>query len=100
MAAGLSEQWEALLVRGAPRARRDCGRTKTREPRWRPWPREHGAHGQPGLPLVAALAMGTPGWASFLWALAAAAAFLMHEPAVVLLGRRGPRTLRAHGTKA
>jgi hypothetical protein len=100
MAAGLSEQWEALLVRGAPRARRGWGVTSTRDPRWRPWPREHGAYGQLGLPLVTALAMGTPAWASFLWAIAAVAAFLMHEPAVVLLGRRGPRMLRANGSKA
>jgi hypothetical protein len=64
------------------------------------WPREHGAYGQLGAPLVAALAVTRPGAAA--WAIAAAAVllFLAHEPLLVVLGQRGPRALREHGARA
>lgn len=64
------------------------------------WPREHGAYGQLGLPLVAALAMGRPTIASALLAAGAVIAFLAHEPLLVWLGARGPRARREHGTRA
>ena len=57
------------------------------------WPREHGAYAQLALPLVAALALATPTLASAAIALAAVGAFLAHEPALILLGRRGERRL-------
>lgn len=44
-------------------------------------PREHGAYGQLGVPLVAALASGRPGVTAVGLAVAAAAAFLASEPA-------------------
>lgn len=63
-------------------------------------PREHGAYGQLGLPLVAALAMGSPSLASVLLASASVAAFVAHEPLLVVLGRRGPKALREDGARA
>lgn len=64
------------------------------------WPREHGAYGQLGLPLAAALAMGRPTIASGLMALGAVIAFIAHEPLLVWLGARGPRARREHGARA
>jgi len=64
------------------------------------WPREHGAYGQLGLPLVAALAMGRPTTSSLLFAASAIAGFIAHEPLLVWLGRRGPRARREHGARA
>lgn len=52
------------------------------------WPREHGAYVQLGAPLVVALAL-APSLAGGLLAAGAFAAFLAHEPLLVLLGRRG-----------
>ncbi|AUX20979.1 hypothetical protein SOCEGT47_014570 [Sorangium cellulosum] len=63
-------------------------------------PREHGAYGQLGLPLCAALAMGRPGLGACALALASVAAFLGHEPALIALGHRGPRALREDGGRA
>lgn len=63
-------------------------------------PREHGTYGQLAMPLVAALASARPSIASTLYAAAAACAFLAHEPALVLLGHRGPRALREAGARA
>jgi hypothetical protein len=57
-------------------------------------PREHGAYAQLGVPLVAALAASRPTIASASYALAACAAFVAHEPALVLLGHRGTRARR------
>ncbi|MBE7450030.1 MAG: YwiC-like family protein [Kofleriaceae bacterium] len=62
-------------------------------------PREHGAYGQLGVPLVAALASGRPGVTAVGLAVAAVAAFLASEPARVLAGHRGARARteqRAH----
>jgi YwiC-like protein len=54
-------------------------------------PREHGAFGEMAMPMAAALAGGRPGPAALLLATSAWAFFLAHEPALVLLGRRGER---------
>lgn len=54
-------------------------------------PREHGAWGQLALPLVTALALGRPGVAAILLAVAIVLAFVCHEPLVVVLGQRGRR---------
>jgi hypothetical protein len=63
-------------------------------------PREHGAYGQLAMPLVAALAMGRPGGASVLLTAASVAAFVAHEPLLVLLGQRGSRARRDDGPRA
>lgn len=57
-------------------------------------PKEHGAYGQIAFPLITAfLAAGvSPG--GMLLAAAVVAGFLAHEPALVLLGQRGPRAKR------
>jgi len=63
-------------------------------------PREHGAYAQLGLPLAAGLAMGRPGWASFLLAAASLCAFFAHESVLVLVGHRGVKARRVDGTRA
>ncbi|MCC7382259.1 MAG: YwiC-like family protein [Deltaproteobacteria bacterium] len=63
-------------------------------------PREHGAYGQLGVPLVAALAMGRPGAAALALTAAAALAFAAHEPLLVQLARRGHRARREDGPRA
>jgi len=57
-------------------------------------PREHGAYAQLALPLCAALGASRPSLASVCLVVAACAAFVAHEPALVLLGRRGARAGR------
>lgn len=64
------------------------------------WPREHGAWGQMAMPLATGLALGRPGASAWLFALAAALAFLAHEPALVLLGSRGLRAEKDDGRLA
>lgn len=64
------------------------------------WPREHGAWAQMAMPLATGLALGRPGPAAWLFALAAALAFLSHEPGLVLLGVRGPRARQDDGRLA
>lgn len=64
------------------------------------WPKEHGAYGQLGLPLLTALAMGTPSLSAVLLCAAAVAVFAAHEPLVVVLGRRGARAQREHARSA
>lgn len=63
-------------------------------------PREHGAYGQLGLPLVAGLALGRPGIAAFGLTIAWVAAFLAHEPLLVLLGQRGKKARAQDGARA
>jgi hypothetical protein len=58
-------------------------------------PREHGAYGQLLLPLLTAAAIGRPSFATLAIGVGAAAAFIGHEPLMVLLGRRGAAVLRA-----
>lgn len=62
-------------------------------------PREHGAYGQLAVPAVTAFAMGRPTLAACALALAAVLVFLAHEPALVVLGRRGSRASR-HAARA
>jgi hypothetical protein len=64
------------------------------------WPREHGAWGQLLYPLVCGLVLGRGAPAAWLLVVAAAAVFLAHESALVLLGQRGPRLLESHGARA
>jgi hypothetical protein len=54
------------------------------------WPREHGAYVQLLVPLAVALAI-APSLAGVLLAGGATAAFLAHEPLLVLRGQRGKR---------
>lgn len=63
-------------------------------------PREHGAYAQLALPLVAALAASRPSLGSACLALASCAAFVAHEPALVLLGHRGTRAQRESSATA
>ena len=60
--------------------------------KWRLLPREHGAYAQAVFPLLTALALGNGGAAPFLWAAAAIAVFIAHEPLLVLAGERGRRS--------
>ena len=63
-------------------------------------PREHGAYGQLALPLVTALGAAGVTGPGLLLAASAVAAFIAHEPASILLGRRGGRARRTLGTAA
>lgn len=63
-------------------------------------PREHGAYGQLAVPMAAALASARPGPSALLLAASAWAFFLAHEPALVLLGRRGARVRVEEGSRA
>lgn len=64
------------------------------------WPREHGAYGQLALPLIAALFSPRPTIPAALYAIGAVAGFLAHEPALILLGQRGPRARMGLGQAA
>lgn len=64
------------------------------------FPKEHGAYGQLLFPLVTSLAVAGVSAPSLLLALAAAAAFVAHEPLVVLLGGRGVRARREERRRA
>src|SRR5512144_1851394 len=64
------------------------------------FPREHGAWGQLAFPLATGLNIGRPGPAAFLLCAAVVAAFLGHEPLLVVLGQRGHRARDAHGRRA
>jgi hypothetical protein len=64
------------------------------------WPREHGAYIELLAPLLASLLFLWPSAAALSYALAACAAFLAHEPLLVLLGRRGARTKQALEARA
>jgi len=63
-------------------------------------PREHGAYGQLLLPIATALAIADVGMSALLTATAALAAFVAHEPLVVLLGGRGVRARREQRNRA
>ena len=73
--------------------------TKTKKPRSM-WPKEHGAYAQLAIPLVTAFACGRPTFAAALFAFAACAAFVAHEPGAILLGARGKRAWREDGPRA
>lgn len=64
------------------------------------FPKEHGAYGQLAFPLVTSLAVAGVAVPSLLVALAAAAAFIAHEPLLVLRGGRGIRVRREQGRRA
>lgn len=63
-------------------------------------PREHGAYGQLGVPLVASLALGMPNIAALGLAIGAVATFLAHEPLLILLGQRGTKARTHDGPRA
>lgn len=63
-------------------------------------PREHGAYGQLALPLVTSFAVAGITIPAALVGVAAVAAFLAHEPPLVLLGRRGVRARRNQSRSA
>lgn len=63
-------------------------------------PKEHGAYGQISFPLFAAFAVAGLSPGGLFLATAMIAGFLAHEPALVLLGLRGPRTKRELGAPA
>jgi len=64
------------------------------------FPKEHGAYGQLIFPLATSLLVAGVTASALLTALAAGAAFISHEPALVLLGRRGTRATRETGRRA
>lgn len=63
-------------------------------------PKEHGAYGQLGVPLVASLALSAPNLASIGLAVGAVATFLAHEPLLILLGQRGTKARSQDGPRA
>jgi hypothetical protein len=63
-------------------------------------PHEHGAWGQLAMPLLTAFAIGRPTLAALALATAIVAAFLAHEPAIVLLGQRGRRARDENANRA
>lgn len=65
-----------------------------------PLPREHGAYGQMAVPMLTALVLTRAHAESLLFAVAAVAGFLLHEPVVILLGRRGARAVEAEAGRA
>ncbi len=62
-------------------------------------PREHGAYAELAFPLATGLAAGGPTVAGVAFSLAAVVLFLAHEPAAVMLGRRGARLQLEHGAR-
>jgi YwiC-like protein len=63
-------------------------------------PKEHGAYGQLTFPLLTSFAVAGVSVPSALIACAVVAAFLAHEPLLILLGGRGPRAKREDGRRA
>lgn len=64
-------------------------------------PREHGAWAQLGATQLTAMAAGGAACAaSWCWTIAVAAAFVAHEPMLVLFGQRGARARRQLGAAA
>ncbi|MDP1572117.1 MAG: YwiC-like family protein [Vicinamibacterales bacterium] len=63
-------------------------------------PQEHGTYGEILFPLIAALAIGSPGAGAWGIAVASLGGFLAHEGFVVLLGRRGGRARREQARAA
>lgn len=64
------------------------------------WPREHGAYVQLLAPMLASLLFVRPSAAALAWACMAGTLFLLHEPVLVLLGRRGQRAKATLGGPA
>jgi len=63
-------------------------------------PKEHGAYGQLGFPLLSAMLLGKPTLASVLLVVGSVIAFFAHEPLVLLLGQRGKKALRRDAARA
>ena len=63
-------------------------------------PKEHGAYAELAVPMLAALTAGAPGASALLLSGSVWAFFLAHEPALVLLGRRGERARTEHRARA
>ena len=63
-------------------------------------PREHGAYGQLLMPLLVSLVIGGAAAGALALAAAAVAAFLAHEPLLVLLGQRDGRASRDRNADA
>ncbi len=63
-------------------------------------PREHGAYALVIAPLLTAFCRETPSWTGAALALATLAAFVLHEPVLILLSQRGPRARRELGALA
>jgi hypothetical protein len=64
------------------------------------WPREHGAYAQVVFPLATALWLGRASFSSIALSLAILAAFLAHEPLLIVLGARGAAVRREAGPRA
>ena len=64
------------------------------------FPKEHGAYGQLGFPLLTALTVAGVSITGLLIAAAAVAGFLAHEPLLVLAGHRGARAKREDRARA
>jgi hypothetical protein len=64
------------------------------------FPREHGVYAEVGFPILTALWIGPASIAGICFALAVIAAFLVHEPVLVLLGRRGRWVKESLGRQA
>lgn len=64
------------------------------------FPREHGAYAELLFPLMGAFIIGAANAAAAAISLATIAAFVIHEPVWVVLGRRGSRSRREHGRDA
>ncbi|MFW2388427.1 MAG: YwiC-like family protein [Polyangiales bacterium] len=63
-------------------------------------PREHGAYAELLFPIVTVLLGGAPTTTTWLFAIAAIAAFLANEPLLVLFGQRGTRIQREDSDRA
>ena len=63
-------------------------------------PKEHGAYGQVGFPLVTVLLIGATSAPAQLLVLTVVTLFLAHEPLLIAMGRRGPRVRRELGAPA
>lgn len=63
-------------------------------------PKEHGAYGQLGFPLLVAMLLGRPTLSGGLLVVASVVAFIAHEPLVLLLGQRGKKALREDSARA
>ena len=63
-------------------------------------PKEHGVYAQVACPLLVALAVARAAPSSLMLAAVFVSAFLLHEPLLVLLGRRGRREQEEHGRDA
>ena len=63
-------------------------------------PREHGAYAELLFPIATVLLGGSPTTTTWLFAIAAIAAFLANEPLLVLFGQRGTRMQREESDRA